>query len=228
VIALLGPLPLTVPVDPDAPEAQRWLLRELAKAPYQQQKPGLFDQLLQQILDWLESLLPKSGIGPGPDLGGLVPVIGVVVLVVLLVVAFLVFGLPRLNRRSRAGGELFGEDDERDAVTLRRVAERAAAAEDWTTAIVELFRALARRLDERAIVSSFPGTTARGFATRAGEAYPDAAARLTACAADVDAVRYLGEAGTREGWERIRALEAELRDARSAHAADLDDLVDAT
>jgi hypothetical protein len=219
--------PLRVPVDPDAPEAQRWLLQELAKAPYQQQKPGLLDQLLQQILDWIQSILPKAGTGAGPDLGGLVPVLGVLVLVVLLVVAFVVFGLPRLNRRSRAGGELFGDDDERDAITLRRVAERAAAAEDWTTAIVELFRALARRLDERAIVSSFPGTTARGFAARAGDAFPDAAPHLAACAADFDAVRYLGEPGTREGWERIRSLEAELRDARSAHAEDLDDLVGA-
>lgn len=220
-------LPLRVPVDPDAPEAQRWLLEELAKAPYQQQQPGLVDQIVQRILDWLQGLLPQGGAAAGPDLGGLVPVVGVALAVLLLVVAFVVFGLPRLNRRSRAGGDLFADDDERDATTLRRVAERAAAAGDWSTAVRELFRALARRLDERGIVASFPGTTARGFAARAGEAFPDAAARLAACAADFDAVRYLDEPGTREGWERIRALEADLRDARSEHAPDLDEIVEA-
>lgn len=219
--------PLRVPVDPDAPQAQRWLLEELAKAPYQQQKPGLVEQVVQSILDWLQGLLPQGGAGAGPDLGGLVPVIGAAVVVVLLVVAFVVFGLPRLNRRSRAAGDLFDGDDERDSVALRRVAERAAAAGDWSTAMRELFRALARRLDERAIVPSSPGTTARGFAARAGDAFPDATERLATCAADFDAVRYLDDPGTPEGWERIRDLEAALRDARSAHAADLDELVDA-
>lgn len=218
--------PLRVPVDPDAPQAQRWLLEELSKAPYQQQKPGLVEQVLQSIRDWLAGLLPQGSVGSGPDLGGLVPVIGAVVVVVLLVVAFVVFGLPRLNRRSRADGDLFDEDDERDSVALRRVAQRAAAAGDWSTAMRELFRALARRLDERAIVSSFPGTTARGFAARAGDAFPHAADRLATCAADFDAVRYLDDPGAPEGWERIRDLGLELRDARSAHAPDLDQLVD--
>jgi hypothetical protein len=220
------PLPLDVPVDPDAPVAQRWLEQELSKPQYQGSRPSLFQQILQSFLDWLQSLLPKTG--PGglrlPDLSALLPVLLVLLVVGLLVVAFIVFGVPRLNRRSRAGDELFGEDDDRDADALRRDAARAAAAGDYATAIAELFRALARRLDERAVVSTFPGTTARGFARRAGEAFPAAADRLAVCAIDFDDVRYLGGAGTPEQWGRIRELEAQLHDARPEQAESLDDL----
>ena len=215
--------PIQVPVDPDAPVAQRWLIRELAKSPYQQSKPGPLQDLLDRFLDWLQSLLPRTGpSGALPDLSGLLPALLVLGVIVLLVVAFVVFGVPRLNRRSRGTGELFGDDDERDADTLRRDARRAAAEGDWATAVVELFRALARRLDERAVISSFPGTTARGFAQRAGEAFPAAADRLAACAVDFDAVRYLDAPGAAEQWERIQALEAELHDARPQHAESLD------
>jgi len=218
-----------VPVDPDAPTAQQWLARELSGAPYQQAKPGPIEDLVNRLVDWLSNLvLPRPSGGPSalPDLSALVPAIFVVIVLVVLVVAFLVFGLPRLNRRSRArAGELF-DDDDRDADTLRRDARRSAAAGDYATAVVELFRALARRLDERAVVSSFPGTTAHGFASRAGAAFPAAAERLAVCAADFDAVRYLAEPGTAEQWARIEALEAELHDARARHAESLDEFAE--
>jgi hypothetical protein len=216
-----------VPVDPDAPTAQHWLARELSGAPYQQARPGPIEDLVNRFLEWLSNrVVPRpSGSAAFPDLSGLVPAIFVVIVLVLAVVAFLVFGVPRLNRRSRARtGELF--DDDRDADTLRRDARRSAASGDYATAVVELFRALARRLDERAVVSSFPGTTARGFARRAGAAFPDAAERLAVCAADFDAVRYLDEPGTSERWARIEALEAELHDARPRHAESLDEFAE--
>jgi hypothetical protein len=221
-------IPLRVPVDPDAPTAQRWLARELSGSPYQQAKPGPIEDLVDRALDWLQNLvLPRPQPGGGlPDLSGLVPALLVVGVLLLLVIAFLVFGVPRLNRRSRNRRELF-DDDERDADTLRRDARRSAADGDYTTAVVALFRALARRLDERAVVPSFPGTTARGFARRAGDAFPDAAERLASCADDFDAVRYLDLPGTAEQWERIRALEAELHGARPRHAEPLDEFAEA-
>jgi hypothetical protein len=217
-----------VPVDPDAPTAQQWLARELSGAPYQQAKPGPIEDLVNRVVDWLSTLVrARSGGGAFdiPDLSGLLPAILVVLVLGLLVVAFLVFGVPRLNRRSKARtGELF--EDDRDADTLRRDARRSAASGDYATAVAELFRALARRLDERAVVSSFPGTTARGFASRAGAAFPDAAERLAVCARDFDAVRYLEEPGTAEQWARIEALEAELHDARPRHAESLDEFAE--
>src|SRR5262249_11151964 len=127
--------------------------------------------------------------------------------------AFLVFGVPRLERRRRRERELFGDEDERDSDELRRVARTAAAAGDWAEATAELFRAIARRLAERTIVASFPGTTAHGVAGQAAGVFPDAASRLADAADDFDAVRYLGSPGSEEGYRRMEALERELHDA---------------
>jgi hypothetical protein len=213
-VSLPFDLPLDVPVDPDGPEAQRWLIEELATSPYQSAKPSPFDQLVTQITDWINSLIDSLGSVQLPGAGNLLNLLILLGVVAVLVVAFLIFGLPRVNRRSAATGELFGEDDVRDAAVLRRDADRAAAAGDYTTAIEELFRAVARGLDERTLVSFFPGSTARDVAVRAGAVFPDAADRLLDAARGFDGVRYLGATGTAEGWQRLVELERELRTAR--------------
>ncbi len=208
--------PAEVPVDPEAPEARDWLIEELAKDRYQVAQPSPFDE----FVDWLTRLLDSLTVpveGPG-GLLGLVVVIGVVV--VVLVIAFLVFGRPRLNRRSQVTGSLFGDDDERDAAGLRRAAERAAAGGDYTTAIVELFRALARGLAEREIVDTFPGTTARDFAARAGRVFPAERDRLADAGVVFDGVRYLDAVGRADQWAALVELERALRTARPTNAGE--------
>ncbi len=219
-------VPVTVPVDPNAPEAQRWLLEELAKSPYRAAQPSPLDQLAQQINDWINSLIDGLGQLQIPGGGGLLALLIGLAVAVLLVIAFLLFGLPRLTRRSSVVGELFGEDDVGDAAALRRDAERSASTGDFTTAIVELFRALARGLDERALVSAYPGSTARDLAERAGAVFPDASRRLQDAAGTFDGVRYLGVTGTREQWELLVALERELRAARPPRQESDDHAVD--
>ncbi|HEU0207138.1 MAG TPA: DUF4129 domain-containing protein [Pseudolysinimonas sp.] len=209
-------LPANVPVDPDGPEARRWLLEELSKPAYQSAHPTPFDQLVRAITDWINSLINGLGSVQVPGIGNLLGLVAVVIVVVLLVVAFLVFGLPRISRRSSAGGALFAEHDTRDAAAMRRDAERAAAAGDYAVAITELFRALARGLDERTLVSTFPGTTASELATRAAEVFPDAASHLSLAAASFNGVRYLGAPGTAAEWEQLVALEREVRTAKPA------------
>lgn len=219
------PLPFDVPVDPDAPEARDWLLDELSKQPYQAAQPTFIDRVAQQILNWLEDVIDwLLGTGPAGSptdvpLGLLAVLIPIVV---ILLVAFLLYGLPRLNRRSAVTGALFGDDDARDAVSMRRAAERAAAAGDYTLAIAELFRSIARGLAERTLVATFPGTTAREFARRAAIVFPAAAEPLTAAALDFDGVRYLDRAGTPEQWDAMVALERRLRTARPAAGVDAD------
>jgi Domain of unknown function (DUF4129) len=202
----------TVPVEPDGDQGRQWLLDELGKPVYQQARPTWFDLVSKAILDWLGDLLAGASSGSG----AVALVLVVLLVAALLVGAFLVFGRPALNRRSRAGDALFGEDDSRHAAELRASAERAAAAGDFTTAIEELFRALARGLAERTLVDLYPGMTAHGFARDAARPFPDSADRLAAVAADFDAVRYLGGTGTGEQYRRVAELERELRTARPA------------
>jgi len=206
--------PLSVPVDPEAPEAQQWLRDELARTEYQAARPTWFDRLANGIREWFESLQFSGADGP-PALGMLI----VIVLVVIgVIVALLVFGLPRLNRRSRVTGVLFGDDDDRTAADMRAAAERAAASGDHTTAIAEMFRSIARGLAERTVLSVTPGTTARSFATRAGEVFPAQGAGLVEAADAFDAVRYLGRAGSAEQYATVAELELSLRAARPALA----------
>jgi hypothetical protein len=215
-VSLFGAFPLDVPVDPDAPEARRWLVEELSKPKYRPpaETPSWLRDWLRSIQEWFENLF--SGIS-SPAGSPIWLVVLVVVIAAVVVVAFLIFGVPRLNRRSREKGELFGEDDERDSATLRRAAARAAEAGDFATAIAEMFRALARDLSERTIVTTSPGTTAHGFVRQAAAAFPDARARLSDAADDFDRVRYLGASGTAEQWKAISALESELRSAKPVH-----------
>jgi hypothetical protein len=105
-------LSMSVPVDPDAPQAHDWLVQELAKPEYQAAKPTWFDLASKAVQDWLASLFST---GSGSSDGLLLFVI-VLLGAGLLAVAFVVFGLPRLNRRARAKTtSLFGADDTRDA-----------------------------------------------------------------------------------------------------------------
>jgi hypothetical protein len=207
---LVTPLPLDVPVEPDAPEATELLINELSKAPYQAAKPTWFDLLAQAVQDWLSSL--RLGDVQGPPAFGLGVI--VVLVVVGIVVAFLIFGLPRLNRRSAVTGSLFGEDDRRTATIIRQDAEAAAARGDYSTAVAEMFRAIARGLAERAIVTTSPGTTARDFAARASTPFPELAEALRESATAFDQVRYLDRTGTAEQFGQVAALERDLRATR--------------
>jgi hypothetical protein len=196
-----------VPVDPDHDEAQQWILEELSKPEYQAAKPTWWDQLNKAFWDWLGSL------SFGGDGGFQFPFIAVLLLVItgVIVAAFFIFGKPRLRHRSSVIGSLFGDDEDRSAEALRRSASSAAAREDWTLAIEELFRSLARVLAERVLVSTDPGTTAHGFAKRAGAVFPEHEVRLSASAAVFDNVRYLGQSGTESDYTALAELERELR-----------------
>lgn len=211
-------LPFDVPVDPDAPTAHQWIVDELAKPEYQAAKPTLLDLIAQQIMSWLGDLLDwLSGAGQAGAGGGSLGFLAILIPVAILIaLAFLIYGLPRLNRRSKVTGALFGEDETRDSAAMRRDAERAAASGDYTLAIAELFRALARGLAERTLVTTSPGTTAGEFARRAGARFPDAASDLVAAANDFDGVRYLDRPGTEQQWDAMVALERRLRNARAA------------
>lgn len=209
-------LPFDVPVHPDRDEARRLLEDELEKARYRQQGQGEPEtpEWLKAIYRWFENLIDSlSGAGSVP---------GWIVLLVILVIAaivvlVLVFGVPRLRARSRirsSSDELFEADDHRDAAAMRRDADAAAHAGRFAEAIAERFRAIARSLHERTLVTTVPGSTAHDVARRAAAPLPEHAEALERAAVDFDAVRYLGDPGDRERYERIVALDAAVQRTR--------------
>ena len=206
---------LAVPVDPDAPAAKELLREELSKPHYAAAKPTWFDTLSQGFFDWLGSLTGPGGAG----FGAWIPVILTVLFVGILVAAFLIFGLPRLGRRSRMAIDLFGEDDSRNAAELRRAAQAAASSGDWTRACADMFRALSRGLLERTIVMVSPGTTAHDFALTAAVTFPSEATALQNAAAIFDDVRYLGREGTEAEFAALTALDDRLRSTQPRFTA---------
>ena len=202
---MLPLVPLTdVPVDPSAPDARELLLRELAEPEYAAAQPTLLDRIGQAISDWFQSLTLPSGGG----LSGWVPVVVLVLLVIGIAVAFLVWGVPRLNRRSRAADGLFGADERRTAAELRKDAAAAANRGDFTSATLDAFRALARGLQERTVVAVLPGTTAHDFASQGAVAFPDLSPDFRGAAVGFDATRYAGVPGTVELYRSITDLDA--------------------
>src|SRR5690606_39392097 len=130
-------------------------------------------QWLRDFYQWLQDLLGSLG-GQGTVRGwvALLVIVGVAV----VVVAFLVFGVPRLRARSRisrAGDELFEADDVRDAAAMRRDADAAARAGRWGEAMAERFRAIARSVHERTLVSTGPGSAPLGVSRRIAGPVPD-------------------------------------------------------
>lgn len=211
--AAFGP-PLDIPVQPDAGQAQRWMIDELSKPEYRAAQPTWFDRASQAFWNWLQSLrIGEAGAAQGPLI-----LVAAILVTAALIAAFLIFGAPRLNRRSAVSGGLFGEHDERDAAAMRLAAEQAASRGDWVVAIEEIFRSIARGLAERTILTVTPGTTARDFATRAGVVMPPFAERLADAASAFDDVRYLDRDGTERAYRDSVALESDLRTARATPA----------
>ncbi len=202
-------LPAAVPVQPDAGTARGWLLDELAKPAYAAAQPSPIDRAAQAFTTWFASLFDVKGADTPP----LALAVAIAIVVAVLVVALLLFGVPRRNRRSTIGS-LFGADDRRSAEDMRRAAEAAMTRSDWSLAVLERFRALARGLDERTLVAVFPGTTASGFAATASRAFPAERGELQAAAELFDGVRYADEPATREDALSVFALDDRLAAAR--------------
>jgi Domain of unknown function (DUF4129) len=101
----------------------------------------------------------------------------------------------------------------------RQNAERLAGAGDFTAAIIESVRAIAAELEERSILPPRPGRTAGELAAEAIGPLPTHASGFGDAARLFDDVRYGGRAGTADGYQRLRDLDAGIRAARPAVSA---------
>lgn len=207
---LLGvPLSDVPPLNPDGPTAREWLQHELAKSEYQAAKPTWFDRLAQQIADWFNSL----GASVSGNAGWVLAALGIALAAALIIGAFVVFGLPRLRRRTTTAA-VFDDSDSRSADDLRRAAAQAARDGRYDDAVRDLFRALSRALGDRTIVLLLPGTTAQEVAALASFALPGFAGRLHDAARLFDGVRYLGRAAGAEEYAELASLDADLARAK--------------
>ncbi|TMR98230.1 DUF4129 domain-containing protein [Nonomuraea basaltis] len=193
----------------DREEAARRAAEELLKPGYE--KESLLDLLYRRFDQFLGDLV-DAATGGGP-VGGIIAS-AVIVLIIIGVIVLISWRLRKTARRNAlAVGALFGERA-MSAAEHRQAAERLAAEGRWGEAIQERLRAIARDLEERALVDGMPGRTADELAAEAALALPGFAAELAAAARSFDDVTYGGVPGTREAYEAMSLLDDQLRQAR--------------
>lgn len=189
------------PLEPDGDEARRWAETELSDPVYDIAEPTPLDRIAQAVRDFLGNLFSTQLSG---EWGSVVAIIATAIVIAVIVIAFVVWGVPRSSRRARAAGAtLFGEAEGRSAPELRAAAASAAHRGEWDDAIVLHFRALARGCVERGVVDTPPGATVHAFARAASRAFPELADRLEAAATAFDDVRYLRRPGTPELYRLV-------------------------
>lgn len=203
----------TGPIGRDA--AQRLARDELSKAVYHQPQP-----LPLRIIHYVEVLLERlfsaaSSVTPG---GGWT----VVALAALAVVAGSVIAvrLGPLARTARTTGPAW--DPGSQAMTARELRDASAASAargDYSTAFLQRLRAIVASCEERGILTADAGRTANEVAAQAGARFPGQHADLAAAARNFDQIRYGGGAGTRDGYERLCALDARLATLQPVTAA---------
>ena len=200
------------PLTPDGEEARRWAQEELSDPVYTAAEPTPLDRIARAIGGFFDQLFSSEiPNGWGPTLA----IVAALVVIVLIVAAFLIWGLPRATRRSRAAGaDLFGAAEERSAARLRRDAASLADRGDWDGAIVLRFRGLARAVVERDLLEVPPGATVHAFARTTGRVFPGSAAALEEAAAAFDDVRYLRRPGTPDLYARVVAVDEAIMAAR--------------
>ncbi|MFC4531613.1 DUF4129 domain-containing protein [Sphaerisporangium dianthi] len=193
-------------------EARRRAIEELVKPEYQQE--SLLERFYRMFREFLDSLLDST---PGGVPGGVLALL-VVLLIVAALVVLVVWRARKATGARRAAAEgLFGPKA-RTAGEHRAEAERLAGESRWAEAVQERLRAIARDLEDRAIVAPQPGRTADELAVTAGRELPSLAPALAAAARLFDDVTYGQAPGTAEGYRSMSDLDADVRAARPAAA----------
>jgi len=193
-------------VSPVGREAAQRLARvELSKPIYHQQS------LSQAIGHWVSSLLNSLFAGASSVTpGGWWTVVALAALAVAAA-ALVAARLGPIARSARRPGPALDPGSRvMTARQLRDTATASAAAGNYAAAIVARLRAIAASCEERGIMARNAGQTADELAAVAGARFPGHATELAFAARLFDQVRYGGEAGTRDGYERLRQLDEAL------------------
>jgi hypothetical protein len=196
----------TIDIDRDA--AHEAAQHELGKPIYPKAS------LIERLMDWIEEMLNKLLVEGASVPGGWFT-IGV--LLILLAIAVVVaVRIARRTMRTTRGGDhaLFGEH-ELSAAGHRATAEQFAAVGNWSAAIRHRLRAVARQLEESAVLDPVPGRTATELARDAGRAIPQLAPESTRAAEAFNDVTYGEQPGTEPAYRMIADLDDHLRSRTS-------------
>ncbi|HXD28298.1 MAG TPA: DUF4129 domain-containing protein [Arthrobacter sp.] len=212
------PRPTTAPVyDPDRDSATGDLARELSRSEYAQALPNpileFLGRLWDDFLTWVDSLNALA-----PNLGWLVVLLAVAALVTLVVL----FARPRWRRPAAADaaeGAPVGLDAALGAEAYRRRADRALLAADYAMSVLERFRALVARAEERTLLDPQPGRTATEVSAALGRAFGADAADLQDAAALFNAVHYGHHEPTPGDARWLAGLEERLSTAAASDGA---------
>lgn len=216
----LFPLPVAVPVQPDADEARRLLQDELAKGVYRQAEPSLLERAWTAVLTWLGELLGQiRSVDAGVGTILLAVGAGVVIAVAVLLIK------PRLNAVRRPDPTVFPAQSGLSAQAHRDTAEAAARTGKWDEALTERFRAITRAAEERMILDEQAGRTAVEVAHRLQDLFAAQSDELHWLAERFNEVHYGSRPAGQPDYRRAAELDLELqrtqprRQAGSAHWA---------
>jgi Domain of unknown function (DUF4129) len=192
----------SAPVDIDRDAAHDAAQHELGKPIY----PSA--SLIERLVDWLDELLYRIMMEGSSVPGGWFTI--ALLLVLLAVAAAVAVRVAmRTMRTNRGRDALFGAE-ERSAAQHRATAEQYAAQGDWASAIRHRLRAVARHLEETAVLNPVPGRTANELARDAGAVIPGLATELRSAAMVFNDVTYGERPGTEAGYRLVAELDDQL------------------
>jgi hypothetical protein len=199
-------------LDPTPAEARRWLSDELSGSDYHD--PWM-DSAIRWILDQLGKLLDGAN---NLTHGALSPVITVAV--ALVVIALLVWVVPRVRRESvaAASDRAVLEDLTITARTYRDRASRAFEEGRLDDVVLDGFRAIAKDTSDRTLLDDAPGRTAHEVSLALAQPFPGHADRLVEAANSFDAIRYGHRHATAAQATQVLQLDADLARARPSPA----------
>lgn len=201
------PAQVTDPITRDG--AQDAARRELSERVYQQARPDPVRRAIDWLWEEILELLERAGrVVPG----GVPSLVAVVVVVVLLLVA-LRLGLGPAGVRDAITDRRRGARS-RTAADYRAEAETLAAAGRFKEAVRGRLRALIRELEERGVLEARAGRTVDELADEAGAVVPAVTADVHEATRIFDEIWYGDRPATASAYDRVRAIDERVRDAR--------------
>lgn len=186
--------------------AQRLARQELSKAIYHQ------TSVPQAVIDAVGRFLQRlfSGVNTTAP-GGWWSLVALAALAVAVIAVIVARVGPFAGSGRRGAHAVLG--DETRPLTARQLRDEAAASAaegEYSTAILQLLRAIAMSCEERGILVPDAGRTADELAAQAGSRFPGHGAELAEAARLFDRIRYGDGTGTQAGYERLRDLDDAL------------------